>query len=139
MMISAKAGCSQIGSTSLIQQTELKSTFVHEMGHALAHPGNFRDWSECTTPPTGSIMCHGVAVSRGVVRSWQRWFPDDVNIIRTEVFDSAARKWPGVQCYEYSSYQACDTECVNTAGFPNQGATEVYEACKLQYCSKICQ
>jgi hypothetical protein len=137
MMITAKAGCGT--GTALVGQTELKSTFVHEMGHALAHPGNFRDWTQCSTPPTGSIMCHGVAVNKGVVRSWQRWWASDVTLIRTEVFDTSSRQYPLVKCYEYSSYQQCDTECINTAGFPSPGATEVYENCKRSYCDRMCR
>jgi hypothetical protein len=136
LVVTAKAGCS-VNSSALIDQVALKSTFVHEIGHALAHPGADNRMSQCTTPNAGSIMCH--SVGRGVIRSWQKWFAADTRLIRTDVFDTSSRQNPKVLCYEYSSYQQCDTECVNTAGFPNPGATEVYEACKRQYCDKMCK
>lgn len=136
LMVTAKAGCS-VNSSALISQSALKDTFVHEIGHALAHPGNDNRMAECKTPPTASAMCHSVA--NGARRSWQRWFTKDVTLIRTEVFDTSSRQYPKVQCYEYSSYQQCDTECINTAGFPDPGATEVYESCRRTYCDNICR
>jgi hypothetical protein len=136
LMVTAKAGCS-VNSSALISQASLKQTFVHEIGHALAHPGADNRMAQCKTPPQASVMCHSVA--GGAVRSWQRWFVPDITLIRTEVFDTSSRQYPIVQCYEYSSYQACDTECVNTAGFPSPGATEVYENCKRNYCDRMCR
>jgi hypothetical protein len=135
MMITAKTTCSV--NAGLRPQLDLKETFVHEMGHALSHPGDDSRMAECKTKPTGSVMCHSVA--SGVRRSWTKWSSADVSQIRTEVFDTASRRFPGVQCYEYASYQQCDTECINTAGFPNQGATEVYENCRRSYCDKMCR
>jgi len=136
LMVTAKAGCS-VNSTALITQASLKDTFVHEIGHALAHPGNDNRMAQCKTPPQASAMCHSVA--GGARRSWQKWFAQDVTLIRTEVFDTSSRQYPRVQCYEYSSYQVCNDECLNTAGFPNPGATEVYENCKRNYCDKMCR
>ena len=75
----------------------------------------------------------------GVTRSWTTWFVADRNLIRTEVFDTSTRQYPRIACYEYSSYQQCDTECVNTAGFPDPGAPEVYENCKRQFCDRMCK
>ena len=60
-----------------------------------------------------------------------------VNEVRQAYF-GANRKTPAVACYEWSSFQACDNNCVNGAGFPNQGATEVYNACVAAQCNHIC-
>jgi hypothetical protein len=136
LMVTAKAGCS-VNSTAMTSQVALKTTFVHEVGHALAHPGDDSRMTECKTPPSGSVMCH--SVKPGVVRSWTKWSSADVILIRTEVFDTSTRRFPKILCYEYSSFQQCDTECINTAGFPNQGATEVYENCRRQYCDRMCR
>lgn len=135
IMVTAKTTCSV--NAGLRSQADLKETFVHELGHAVAHPGNGSTWKECTTAPFGSIMCHGV--KPGLRRGLNTWFTSDVTLIRTEVFDTATRKFPKIMCYEYSSYQHCDNECINTAGFPNQGATEIYEQCRRTYCDRMCR
>lgn len=136
LMVTAKAGCS-VNSTAAKSQSSIKSTFVHEVGHALAHPGAYSNQAQCKTAPTASIMCH--SVKSGLVRSWQKWFLQDTTLIRTDVFDTSSKQYPRVSCYEYSSYQVCDNECINTAGFPNQGATEIYENCRRTYCDNMCR
>jgi hypothetical protein len=73
----------------------------------------------------------------GITTWYKTWFPRDVQNVRTAYFGSA-RKNPVLACYEWSSYQACDTNCVNGAGFPNPGATELYNACRVQQCNRIC-
>jgi hypothetical protein len=136
IMVTAKSGCS-VNTAGLVSQTELKTTFVHEVGHALGHPGDDNRMSQCTTPPQASVMCH--SVKNGAKRVWQKWFAPDVTSIRTDVFDTANRRFPLPTCYEYSTRQICTDECANTAGFPNQGATEIYNSCVAQYCDNMCR
>jgi len=133
--VTAKAGCS-VNSTAKKSQFDVKSTFIHEMGHAVGSPDLSSSDTRCKTKPLASIMCKSVAP--GVIRVWTQWFAKDVTTIRTFMFGTGAR-FPRVGCYEWSSYQACDTVCVNTAGFPDQGATEVYQNCIAAQCSNMCK
>jgi hypothetical protein len=136
VVVTAKAGCS-VNSAAVKSFSDLRETFVHEMGHAVGHNGTAPPAAQCTTRPAGSVMCHNV--SSGVRRSWQKWFSADVTAIRTDVFDSSSRRFPLVACYEWTSYQACNDQCLNTAGFPNPGATEVYENCLAATCAHMCK
>jgi hypothetical protein len=135
VVVTAKDGCSA-NTTGIKSQTSLKQTFVHEMGHSVAHPGDDLPMKECTTAPWGSVMCHHVKVP-GVVRSTTQWFASDIYTIRTNVL-GAQKKLPVVACYEWTSYQACDNVCANTAGFPNPGATDVYNFCLASQCGHMC-
>ena len=55
--------------------------------------------------------------------------------VRTSRQSDPLRYWVPRQS---RSIQACDTNCVNGAGFPKQGATEVYNACVAAQCNHIC-
>jgi hypothetical protein len=135
IVVTAKSGCS-INSTALVTQKAFKETFVHEVGHAIGHNGGSTQQTMCTTRPTASIMCH--RWSSGILRNnYAKWFADDIRFVREDLFDGKKNS-VAVACYEWSSRQACDTNCVNGAGFPSQGATEVYQACLRQYCDKRC-
>jgi hypothetical protein len=132
--VTAKADCST-ASTAVKSIAALRDTFVHEMGHILLLPDEFPPNKNCTTRPLAGVMCQ--QVGSGIHRSYAKWFLSDIQTVRTAYF-GANRKNPAVACYEWSSFQACDTNCVNGAGFPNQGATEVYNACVAAQCNHIC-
>jgi len=132
--ITAKASCSA-SSTQLRSFGAILDTFAHELGHVLQLPDFGSTYASCKTRPSASVMCQTTA--SGIRRSYKTWFLADVRIVRTAFF-GANRRNPVLACYEWSSYQACDTNCVNGAGFPNPGATELYNACRVQQCNNIC-
>jgi len=132
--VTAKNNCIRTDST-LKSIDGLKNTFVHEIGHILFLPDEFVPNKNCTTRPTASVMCN--SVGSGVRRGYTKWFLSDIQAIRTTYF-GASRKNPLVACYEWSSFQACDTNCINTAGFPNPSATEIYDRCVADQCRHIC-
>ncbi|MES1191070.1 MAG: hypothetical protein ABUS47_08335 [Steroidobacter sp.] len=132
--VTARNGCSV--NAGLRLQGDINETFVHEMGHAVGHPGELAPKAQaCDTNPA-AIMCEH-PFPAGVVRSWQKWGTQDVYTVRTYLFGSA-RKNPIVSCYQYNSYQSCNNTCLNTAGFPNIGATEVYNNCLANFCNNMC-
>jgi len=133
--VTAKLNCSR-NSTALKGIADLKNTFVHEIGHIIFLPDEFVPNKNCTTPPTAGIMCRTTS-PQGMPRVFTKWFLSDVQTARTAYF-GASRKNPVVACYEWSSFQACDTTCINTAGFPDPGATDVYNACVASQCKHIC-
>ncbi|HTU64727.1 MAG TPA: hypothetical protein VMF52_02150 [Steroidobacteraceae bacterium] len=132
--VTAKADCSTAG-TALKSMGALTDSFVHEMGHILLLPDEFPPNKNCTTKPTAGVMCQ--QVGPGVKRSYLKWFLSDIQTTRTAYF-GANKKNPTLACYEWSSFQACDTNCVNGAGFPSPGAGEVYNACVVAHCNHIC-
>lgn len=132
--ITAKADCS-VNNTSLRSFGSILDTFAHEIGHVLQLPDFGKTYASCKTRPSASVMCQTTA--SGIRRSYKTWFLADIRIVRTAFF-GANRRNPVLACYEWTSYQACDTNCVNGAGFPNPGATELYNACRVQQCNNIC-
>jgi hypothetical protein len=133
--LTAKLGCS-VNSSAKVSQLGFKSTFIHEMGHAVGSPDLPSSDTRCKTKPIASIMCSPPAP--GVTRVWTRWFPADVTTIRTFMF-GANSKNPRVSCYEWSSAQACSTNCVNVAGYPSPSADLVYQNCMTSQCANICR
>ena len=78
-----------------------------------------------------------LTAGRGIMHA-EMWFALDQTTIRTFMF-GASKKYARIGCYEWTSYQACENVCVNTAGFPNQGATEVYQNCITSQRSNMCR
>jgi hypothetical protein len=135
VVITAKQDCS-VNNTAGKVFSSLRDTFVHEVGHTLLLPDFGPPNASCTTRPTAAIMCQRTAT--GIPRSYKRWFKQEVEATRTAFFGKA-RKAPVLSCVEWTSFAACDTNCVNGAGFPAQGATEIYQQCVATQCNNICQ
>ena len=133
VVITAKQDCS-VNNTAGKVFSSLRDTFVHEIGHTLLIVDLGPPNASCTTRPTASIMCQRM----NYPRSYKRWFPQEVNSTRTSFFGKA-RKSPVLSCVEWTSFAACDTNCVNGAGFPAQGATEIYQQCVATQCNNICK
>jgi hypothetical protein len=137
VVITAKFSCDP-NNSGRKSQSDLRLTFVHEIGHALGHNGAvIAQPNLCTTAPTASIMCH--TWKAGLKRNdYQKWFAQDIAWIRDDVFDGTKPN-ARVACYEFASYAHCDNECINGAGFPRPDATAIYENCRRTYCDTMCR
>jgi len=135
VVITAKGNCSVNDGSGKVFSS-LRDTFVHEIGHTLLIVDLGPPNASCTTRPTAAIMCQRTAP--GIPRSYKRWFTQEVQSTRTSFFGKA-RKSPLLSCIEWTSFAACDTNCVNGAGFPAQGATEIYQQCVATQCNNICK
>lgn len=136
MWITTNPGCNSSG---IRAQAEVKETFIHELGHALWHPGLGGSVCRQARVP---IMCEGGIGNRIAGRDWTWWRSYEISHIRKGVFGNTKPQYPVVDCYEYSGYSACSNDCANwrcTFDYNDPGAYEAcYQSCMNTRCNNIC-
>jgi hypothetical protein len=114
VVLTAKVGC-EVKSLVLQSQVSVKNIFVAEMGRAL-----------------------GLDDARATLTPWQSWTSADIESMRLKSLGPRQSRQPRIACYEYSSREACESQCANAANFPTAGADVAYDNCVRTYCSRIC-
>lgn len=133
MWVTTHPGCNSNGGK--VPQHEVKETFIHELGHAVWHPGLGGNVCRRASNP---IMCHEGQTNR----SWTNWQASDIRLIRRGVFGGTKPEYPAVACYEYTGYSACSSDCANwrcTFDYNDPlGYERCYNSCLNTRCNNIC-